>query len=184
MPTYVLTADDSDITPSWPNTSVFDKDMVEGAGGGGNLQASIPASSIRSASFITVANKPNSDAFEDGGTQTAELRVGGNGNMNLRARCRIVMLTLTGFILQSVSFTDFQTCTANTSFSFSPVAPTWFTAENCTNRLAIEWEFENIDTMQAKTLDVDLGTANSEVITDISEDSGSCGGIAIVKVAD
>ena len=30
MPTYIQTADDSNITPSWPNTSVFDKDMVEG----------------------------------------------------------------------------------------------------------------------------------------------------------
>ena len=124
MTTYVQTADASDIAPSWPLTSIFDVDMVEGATGAGDFTNSIPATSTRSASFITVANKPNSDAFEDGGTQTVELNVN-MGDADFRGKCRMVRVSSTGTILGAKgAFTGVQTLVAGT-FTFSPLSPTW-----------------------------------------------------------
>lgn len=176
MVTYVETADNSDITPTWPSTSLFDKDMVEGATGSDNFSVSIPASSIRSASFITIANKPNSDAFEDGGTQTVELDVN-MGDTDFRGRCRMVRLDSSGNILGvKGAFTSVQTLTPGT-FTFLPVSPTWTGTKSCTDRLAVEWEFENLD-VHSHTLQLLTRRASAEIITDITEDAGSCAGAA------
>lgn len=173
MVTYIESDSNSDLSPSWANTTYFDLEMFDDGGEtGGIFTGSIPASSLRSASFITVAGNPNNDNWEDGGTQTAELNIS-KGSMNLRGRCRIVRLSSTGTILQSGSFTGFQTLDTGAQLTFSPVAPT-FTAGACGDRIAIEFEFENTDSMMAQDLDINLGNTTTEVITDISKNSGGC----------
>lgn len=170
MPTYIAVDVNSDLSPSWANTTLFDVDM-DGSGTG-TRNFSIPSSTSRSASYITLANIPNSDQWEDAGSQTVELDVN-SGNMDIRGRCRIVRLSSTGTILESGIFTGFQTLTSG-QFSFSPVAPTWSTSESCFNRIAIEWDIENTNTMMSISITFEFGTTDSEVITDITENAGSC----------
>lgn len=171
MPTYVQTADNSDLTPTWANTSVFDKDMSTGASGNGNFTFTVPASSTRSSAFITLSGIPDSDGWENGGTQTVEIDVN-MGDADVTCRCRIVRLNSTGTILQSGSFTSTQVMSA--SRTFSPVAPTWTGGEEaCGNRLAIEFEWVESVGMNA-TMKLNIRTTTAEVITDITENAGSC----------
>jgi len=173
MPTYVQTADASDLAPSWANTSVFDTDMVTGATGGGNINVTIDASATRSASFITVSGKPNTDAAEDGGTQTVEIDLS-MGDPDFTMKCRIVRLDSSGNIEESGSFTGTQVMDA--SRTFSPVSPTWGSAgdaEACSDRYAIEFEIVNADTM-SHALKLNIRVTTAEVITDITEDGGTC----------
>lgn len=172
MPTYVEKDISSDLSPAWANTLLFaDIEMSAGAGIDGSRGASIPSTETRSFGIILISGLPNNDAWEDGGTQTVEIEVDA-GHMNLTMRCRIVKLSATGTIIESGAFTGTQT--AQASRVFSPVAPTWSGAEACGNRLAIEFEVVNTDSMTARTLTVGLGTINNEVITTITENSSGC----------
>jgi len=173
MATWIETADDSDLTPSWPSASVFDKDMIEGASGAGNFTFSIPASATRSAAFITIAGVPNNNAFEDGGTFTVEIDMN-CGDADVDARCRCVRLDASGNILGvKGAFTGFQTMAADRTFS--PVAPTWTGVESCSDRFAIEWEFVENAGMTAN-VKINIRVTTSEIITDISTDVGACVG--------
>lgn len=181
MVTYVQRDSNSDLTPSWSNTSVFDKEMIEGTGGGSSFTFVMDSLATRSAAFISIANKPNNDAMQDGGTQTVELEAIAGG-MNITARCRIVRLDAAGNIEESGAFTGTQTLQADRTFS--PVSPTWGSAgdaELCTDRLAIEWEFVSLDTMMGITAEIGTGAVENEVILDITEDGGTCGGAAAAK---
>jgi len=183
MVTYVQKDINSDISPSWPNTTEFDLEMSAGLGIDSSIQFTIAASTVISASFITLANKPNNGAFQDGGTQTVEIEVQ-TAAMNIRMRCRMVKLDSSGTIIGvKGAFTGFQTLQADRTFS--PVSPTWTGTEACTHRLAVELELENVDTMMSSTAAIGLGTAINEVITDITENSGGCsapGGFAHSQV--
>jgi len=172
MPTYVMKDINSDLSPAWANT-LFSADIEMSAGVGIDSfrNASIPSLAIRSFGIILVNGLPNNDAWEDGGTQTVELEIAGGG-MNITGKCRIVKLSSTGVIIESGAFTPTQTMVNDRIFS--PVAPTWAGAEACENRLAIEFEFENTDTMMAISLTIGLGTLLSEVITTITENSAGC----------
>ena len=172
MATYIYTGDDSDLAPSWANTTLFDYDMFTGATGGGSSNDSIPGSSTRSASFITLVDVPNSDAWESGGTQTIRLDVS-MGDADFTGKCRVVRLSSTGTILQSGAFTGTQVINADRTFT--PVAPTWTGGEEaCGNRYAIEWEFVNADSM-AHALKLNIRVTTADIVTDITEDGGTCG---------
>ena len=175
MVTYTAIQDDttSDLAPSWPNTTLFDNDMSVAANGTAGQVISLAVSEIRSASFISIAGEPNNDSWEDGGTWTVEITIT-TANMNIRGKCRCVKLDSSGNILGvKGAFTAFQTCQGS-SKTFSPVAPTWTGTEACSNRMAIEWEWENIDTMMSQSATIATGTTTEEVITDITQDTGSC----------
>ena len=172
MPTYIVKPTASNVSPSWPNTTQFDAEMSAGTGGTGGNAISLTSSQIKSGSYITVPDKPNNGAFEDGGTQTVEA-VLSTASMNIRARCRMVKIDVSGNIIGvKGAFTAFQTFQANRIFS--PVSPTWTGTEACTHRLVVEWEFENLDTMMTQSATLATGTVTEEIITDISENSGGC----------
>lgn len=172
MPTYVAKDINSDLNPALTNTLLYAaRELSAGAGIDGSMSNAVPNSSLRSFALFIINGLPNNDAWEDGGTQTVELEVD-SGNMNLRARCRINKHSSTGTLIENGVFTSFQTL--NASRIFSPVAPTWAGAEACDNRLAIEFEVENIDTMMALTLTIGLGTLANEVITTITENFAGC----------
>lgn len=171
MPTYIQKEDASDLSPAWANTTQFDNEISAGVGVDSVVTVSLTPLEIKSASFITIANKPNSDVWEDAGTHTVEIELD-SANMNIRAKCRIVRLDSLGVILESGAFTAFQTLQADRIFN--PVSPTWVSAEACDNRIAIEFEFENLDTMMTQSADIGLGTTANEVITDITENGGTC----------
>ena len=177
MTTYVATADNSNITPSWANTSVFDKDMIEGATGGGNFTVTIPASSTRSASWITVVGKPNNDDWSpDGTTQTVEIDLN-MGDSDVTGDCRIVRLQNDGTIVESGNFVGTQVMSAGTK-TFSPVSPTW-TSGACDDRIAIEFVFVESAGMNAN-LKFDIRITTAEIIADIPEDVGACVAVGFI----
>lgn len=172
MPTYIETADNSDLSPSWANTTLFNFDMFTGASGGGNTNNTISGGATVSAAFITLAAIPNSDAWESGGTQTVELEVS-MGDPDFDCQVRIVRLSDVGVILQSGALTAIQTLDQDRIFS--PVAPTWTGGqEDCDNRLAIELVITNNDSM-SHSLKLNIRIVTAEIITDITEDGGTCG---------
>jgi len=171
MTTYVETADASDLAPSWANTSVFDNDMIEGASGGGNFSAVIPAGATRSASFITVAGVPNNDDWTpDSTTQTVEIDLM-MGDADITGDCRIVRLSSTGTILQSGSFVGTQVM--DVSRTFSPVSPVW-TSGACGDRIAIEFVFVETGGSMSGTMQFNIRVTTAEVIADIPEDVAAC----------
>lgn len=172
MATYIYKVTSSDLAPSWPNTSAFDIVLSTGTGTDTNINVSLDASEIKSAGCITPSGVPNNDAWNDGGTQTVALNLD-TMNMNIRARCRVVMLNSTGTIIESGSFTAYQTCQANRVFS--PDAPTWSTGpEACSNRYAIEWEFEETSGMSTEVIDIAVGATGDDVVSDIDENTDNC----------
>ena len=163
----------SDLSPAWANTLFFNVELPATGTASGNRATNFAAGQVKSAAYITPAGVPNNDAWEDGGTEIAELDIT-TGNMDLRARCRVVKLSSTGVIIESGNFTGFQTLNVSTR-SFSPVSPTWAGSEDCDNRYAIEWEFESTNTMgMVLSLTITLNTTDSEVFTTISENSAGC----------
>lgn len=176
MPTYNTKSTASDLSPTWTNATDHDLEMSAGTAATNTQTWSIPANGLESAGWITPSDKPNSDVWEDSGTWTVRLNVTAN-NMNMRARCRCVRLDLNGVVLQSGAFTPFQTMHPIESKTFSPVAPAWTDGEEaCNNRLAIEWEAENLDGMMTQSFDYEVDLGNSDTVTDITEDAGTCGG--------
>jgi len=173
MATYIYTLDVSDLAPSWPQTTLFDYDMFTGASGAGSTNDSIPGSVLRSASFITLAGVPNNNDFENGGTITIRLDVS-MGDPDFRGRCRCVRLDSSGNILGvKGAFTGLQVIDQDRTFT--PVSPTWTGVESCSDRFAIEWEFENLDSM-AHALKLNVRVTTADIVTDISEDVGACVG--------
>ncbi len=185
MVDYFVTEDASDLSPSWDNTTIFDNEIrdtnpIDQV----SITIDLAASALGSGSVISQAGVPNSDDWEDGGTWTIETIIigGGNPNNNLRMRVRAVRLTSSGGIDQSGSFTSFQTFTGGIH-NFSPVAPTWSTSEACSHRFAIEFEFENIDTMMSQDSDLVIQRAIDvlDLTNDITIDTAGCtGGVTFV----
>ena len=116
--------------------------------------------------FITEANIPNNASWEDGGTWTVEYE-SITGSHQITGRCRCVRLDSAGNILQSGTFTGTQALNADRTFTLTN--PSWTNGEEDSgNRLAIEFEFINNDTMN-QSVQFGLNTLNNEVITNISK---------------
>jgi hypothetical protein len=122
--------------------------------------------------FVTPADVPNSDQWEDSGSQTVELEID-VGDASLDCQVRVGRCNSSGSILQTGSFTATQTL--GSTVSFSPTAPAWTNGEElCGNRYFVEMLFTNNGAHGNHSIDMGLGTAANEVITDIVEDAGGC----------
>lgn len=167
---YLFKTTVSDISPFTDGNQKMEKQ----SGTTGQVNISIGAMLTEAWGWIVEMGLPNSDAWEDSGSQTVEL-VLSTTNSNIRARCKVVRISPVGTGLDEGAFTGFQDCSVNRTFT--PTAPAFDNAkEDCANRYAIEWEFENTNAHGgAQAIDVDCGAADdSSVTTDITEDSGSC----------
>lgn len=149
--TFYANSTDSDLTPSWAYTTSFNKELsLIPQGSSATVKSiTISASGFMSGGYITPLGQPNSNPWEDGGTWTLEYKVS-TASMYIRSRVRAVALNNTGTILQSGTFSSYSTMSPVELKSFSITAPTWTFSESCDNRLAIEWEFENINTMSSE----------------------------------
>jgi len=177
MPNYYAYNTASDLSPSWPNTAAGNWAVQGGSGSSTTETVSLTSTQTKSGSWITNANKPNSAAWEDSGTWTGKIMTQSGGqNMNVRARMRAVRLNSTGTILQSGTFTAFQTLsTSATTYTYSITAPAWTDAqEACNNRLAVEIEYNNLDTMTQSVGVNHLPTSAVTIATDITENAGGC----------
>ncbi len=126
---------------------------------------SLAGSSSEYWGFISSSGLPNNADWEDGGTWSATIRVV-TGNHNVQARCRAVRIDEGGSILQSGTFTAFQTMNANRIYTITN--PTWTDSdEDKGNRLAVEIEFKNNG---AIPIDITIGvnTTTEKVETNIS----------------
>lgn len=179
MPTYIQKTDNSDLAPSWPNTTAFDKVLSTGTGTDSTVTVSLTSSQTKSGGFITPAGVPNSDQWEDGGTWTVELEVT-TGNHQITGNCRVIRLDSSGNIIQSGALIGTQNL--DTTRTFSPVAPTWEAEEACGNRLAIEVVFVEGQNM-ANSVTLGNGTVLSEVVTDVVENAGGCAAAAVPAMA-
>lgn len=122
--------------------------------------------------FVTDANVPNSDAWENAGTWTVEIEID-TGDADLDCDVRCGRCDSSGTILQVGSFVGTQLM--DVTRSFSPVAPTWTGGEEaCGNRLFVELLFTNNAAHGSNMIDVGVGTTSNEVVDDITEDGGTC----------
>ena len=178
MPTYIEKSTTSDLSLGGTATREISAGTgtdtsfnVAPANGGGQLTHF----------FVTVSGKPNSDAWEDSGTQTVEVEID-SGDADIDCQARVGRCDSSGTILETGSFTAVQVM--DVSRSFSPVAPAWNNAEEaCGNRYFAELLFTNNAAHGSHSVDVGVGTAADEVTTDITEDNGGCGGSLSIPVA-
>ncbi len=160
MPSYKPTSTNS----AGSTYAEFNKRMG-GPNSGGTIVVALASLETVSGGFITSAGRPNSNDWEDAGTWTVpiELTVT-DANVTLRVRC--VRMDDTETEIQTGVYTATQVLSANRTFS--PVAPTWAAAEDQTNLLAIELEFNN--TLAApSSVTIDVGASIAAVVTDITE---------------
>ena len=168
MPTYVQKDVASDVSPY----AEFNLEMSTGTGVDSSVVVSMTGSEVSAGGFIAVTGVPNSDEWEDSGSWTVEIEVD-VGAHQIEARCRAVRLNSGGSILQSGSFRAARILSPKRVYTMT--APAWTDIEeDCGNRAAIEIEFTNTDTM-ARSCTLGLGTTENEVVTDITENNGSCG---------
>jgi hypothetical protein len=176
MPTYIQKTTNSDITPSG---NKFAKEMSAGTGTDTGVLVDLTSSQVISGFFFTPSGKPNSDSWENGGTWTVEIEVD-SVSPKIDARVRVQRYNSSGTLQESGNFTASQTL--NGTVSFSPVAPTWST-QACGDRIGIEIEFTETQG-KANSVTIGLGTTANEVVTDITEDAGTCGGTPSGPPAD
>ena len=123
--------------------------------------------------FVTPQGTPSSDAWESGGSMTMEVNITAVTG-NLRARCRVRRIDSNGSVLQNGVFNAFQNLTAPGMFNFTMTVPTWTTAEEaCGNRILVTLSFDNT-AGGGGTATMELGTANAEVNSPITENSANC----------
>lgn len=170
MPTYIQKTGASDLTLSGGTAT---RDLTAGTGTDTIFNtAPANAGGQETHFFLTVAGVPNSDSWENGGTQTVEVEIV-VGDGDITCNVRIGRCNSSGTILQVGSFVGTQVM--DQTRSFSPVAPTWTGGEeDCGNRYFAELLFTNNAAHGNHALDVGLGTIENEVVTDITEDNGTC----------
>jgi len=151
---------DKVLSPDIQSASTF---VISIAGGG----------AAQNIHFITEPWMINSDAWESGGTMTCQLRVTAvTGTM--RARCQVRRMDRNGAIIDSGTLTAFQTLTGIPgTFTFTPTVPTWAGTEDCGNRLAIRFNIDNTG-VGGGSATIEVGTANSEITSTITENNGNC----------
>lgn len=169
MPTYIQKSTVSDLSLGGTAT----REISAGTGTDTSFN-SAPANGggTETHFFVTVPGKPNSDSWESGGTQTVEIEID-SGNSSFTAQVRVGRCNSSGTILQTGSFTATQAL--DVTRTFSPVAPTWTGGqEACGNRYFAEILITNNNSHGSNSVDIGLGTAANEVITDITENNGTC----------
>lgn len=171
MPTYVMQTTTSDLSLGGTatrdintSTSTASEFTTSPANGGGT----------ETHYFVTEANVPNSDSWESGGTWTVEVFLGvTGGDIDITCDVRVGRCDSSGTILQTGSFVGTQAMDADRTFS--PVAPTWTGGEEaCGNRLFAELLFTNNAAHGGHTVGVEVNTVDNEVITDVTENAGTC----------
>lgn len=178
MPTYIEKTDISDLSLGGTAT----RDLSAGTGTDTNFNVN-PANGggTETHYFVTLAGKPNSDGWEDSGTQTVEIEID-TGDADIDCQARVGRCDSLGTILQTGSFTATQVM--DVTRSFSPVAPAWNNVEEaCGNRYFVELLFTNNAAHGNHSVNVGVGTVANEVVTDITEDAGGCGGGLSIPVA-
>lgn len=170
MPTYIEKIDASDLNLAGATAT---RDLTAGTGTDTNFNvAPANAGGTETHFFVTVAGVPNSDSWEDGGTHTVEVEVD-NGDAEIDCDVRVGRCDSAGNILQTGAFVGPQAM--DVTRSFSPVAPAWTNGEeDCGNRYFVELLFTNNAAHGTHFVDIGVGTAANEVVTDITEDAGTC----------
>jgi hypothetical protein len=169
VPTYIEKVDASDLTLSGGDATL---DLTTGTGTDTAVTAD-PASGGGTQTYfwVAVAGVPNSDDWEDGGTQTVEIEID-SGNGSFTGDVRVGRCDSSGTIIQVGSFIGTQAL--DVTRSFSPLAPTWEAEEDCGNRYFIELLVTNNNAHGNQSIDIGVGTAANEVVTDITENAGTC----------
>jgi len=157
----VLHSDISDVSPFFDsNRSIKDASTSD------TINVTISGSSTELWGFISEPGFPGNSSWEDGGTWSVTLRVV-TGNTFVRARCLAVRIDSSGNLLQTGTFTSFQTLTSgNKNYTISN--PLWNDGEEDSgNRIAI---LVSINNMSPTSQSVTLGTntTTEKVETNIS----------------
>lgn len=169
MPTYIEKVDASDLSLSGGTAT---RDLTPGTGSDTAVTIGPSSGGGQETHFwVTEAGKPNSDDWEDGGTQTVEIEID-SGDSSFTGDVRVGRCDSSGTIIQVGSFVGTQAL--DVSRTFSPVAPTWEAEEACGNRYFIELLVTNNNAHGNQSISVGVGTAANEVVSDITEDNGTC----------
>lgn len=148
--------------------------LLPGVEAASSLSISIAvAGAAQNVHFTTPRWLINSDVWESGGNMSCKLRVTATSNM--RVRCMIRRFGPNGALLQTGTFTGFQTPGAPSTVTFTPTVPTWTSAdENCGNRLSIRFQFDALNAASAASITIEIGTVDTEITSTITENNGNC----------
>ncbi len=179
MPTYRLggglSTDTSDVSPFTESIDFLDTSTEPGyTVVGRSLNSGVTDEGL---GFITLSGVPNSDAWEDGGTNTISFQNNGD-NTTCNLSIRIISINSSGTILQTGSYGSPVTMgTSGSNNTVSCTSPTWSHTEACGNRLCIQLKF--VDTRSHGSLQSYLMRTGqlsyySTLSSSVSEDAGTC----------
>jgi hypothetical protein len=172
MPTYIQKAALSDVNmAAAQSTRVMSPGTETASTYGISIAASGPNQNVF---HVTNQGQINSDSWASGGTMTIEIRY--TAATNMRARVRITRIDRDGDVLQTGALSALQTLnTPPNTKTFLPVVPTWTAAqEACGNRLVAQLVFSAQIGSSPASATIEVGTADSEVVSTITENDGNC----------
>ena len=180
MATWEVDTGTSDLSPSWTFTAIADLPLNSTLSSSSDTRSdTITQGAVTGYGFITTSGSPNNDTWPALSGLNAILFVMdiSSGNMNLRGRCNFHRLNSSGVSQESTGFTGYQTLDSGFK-NYGNSSYTWGSA-SCSDRLAVEFEVENTDTMMDYTFSffINDGTGGSGCTwSAMTENSGSCTG--------
>lgn len=171
MPTYIIKAASSDCSGG----ADFDRVISTGTEGAGSISVEVLAASTEDSFVYTASGVPNSDAWEETG-HTVEV--------NVTTAAADIFLSIavrrinSGCTEQEIgAFTAEQELSTVQVFNFSPAGVAW-AGEVCADRISYVYRFRNARAHGARTVVIETGTTDTEHVSPIIEDGGTCAGVA------
>lgn len=154
--TYVLKAANSDLTGG----ADFTKEISAGTEAAGSITVSVAKSATEDSLGFTPANVPSTDGIT--GNYTAEVNVT-TGSTDIQISVAVARVNSAGTQQSISSFTAEQTGSAGVkTFSLSSInLGTWASGD----RLKVVYRFRNTNTMSARSVTIETGTTDAEVVS-------------------
>lgn len=168
MATYILKNGSGSLAIGTDDT----RELSAGTEAAGSISKSISTSSYVYMYGVTPAQVPSNSLWE-AGSLTVEVNVT-SANSNIVLKVGAMRIDNNGNTIETSALTAEVNLGTTGVKTFTTPSMTW-TAGSCSDRLAIFYEFRNTATMgSTSSVTIETGTINTEVVTPISEFSGTC----------
>lgn len=172
MPTYIFKDTNSDVSPFADGN----RNMAKAASGFASIIIDPGNLGSETHGWITLANIPNSDAWEN--TDHSVSINFSVTNMNVDIDVRLVRLSAAGSILESGPFDGVQSAAANRVFTPSAPGGGWGTSGGalaCDQRLAVELLIVSTSAHGGSNISIQVNdTGDSGDVSPITENAGTC----------
>src|SRR3990167_1919633 len=162
MPTYYCTNTASDLGGG----ADFSNKLLTTTSGAANISVPIAVSATETSYFFTEANVPFNADWETG-TITVEVNVT-TSNSNVQLKLSAARINSTGTVQSTSTETAFQAFTSTGVLNYTVPSMNW-TEGSRTDRLRLNFIFNNLSGSMAQTAGIGVNTTNEEVVTVVTQ---------------